>query len=144
MAFKIFVDTNVYLDVLLQRGNSWQTAESIFTLAEQGKLEVYTSSSSLLNIMYILRVYKIPAAKVSETAKDILNFTRLTDPDNITFEIALSSKFRDKEDAVQYYTALNHGKINYFVTSNLKDYKHSIPQLKVLSPVEFAAAFEAE
>ena len=139
MAYKIFVDTNVYLDVLLQRGTDWQMAESIFHLAEQGKLTLFTSSSSLLNIMYIMGMYKIPAGKIAETAMDILSFATLTDPDNTTFEIAVSSKFKDKEDAVQYYTAVNQKGIDYFVTSNLKDYKHALPQLKVLSPSTFVA-----
>lgn len=138
MVYNIFVDTNVFLDVLLQRGTHWPTVENIFLLAEQGKIKLYTSSSSMLNIMYILGMYKLPAAKISETARDILSFTTLTDPDNITFEIALASKFRDKEDAVQYFTALNHGNINYFITANLKDYKQALPQLAVLSPTALA------
>ncbi len=138
MVYNIFVDTNVFLDVLLQRGTHWQTAENIYLLAEQGKIKLYTSSSSLLTIMYILGMYKLPAARISEAAKDILSFTTLTDPDNITFEIALSSKFKDKEDAVQYFTALNHGNINYFITTNLKDYKLALPQLAVLSPAALA------
>ena len=38
MAFNLFIDTNVYLDVLLERGNEWQDAKSIFELAEAGKI----------------------------------------------------------------------------------------------------------
>lgn len=122
----------------MQRGADWQIAENIFFLAEKGAVHLFTSSSSLLNIMYILGMYKLPAGKIEETAIDILSFTTLVNPDNVTFEIALSSKFKDKEDAVQYYTALNHGKIDYFITSNLKDYKQMLPQLKVISSSTFA------
>jgi hypothetical protein len=47
---------------------------------------------------------------------------------------ALRSPFRDKEDALQYYTAT---KADYFITRNIKDYKHKDPVLPVYHPDEF-------
>ncbi len=35
MAYKLFIDTNVYLDLLMQRGKDWESAEAIFKLAEK-------------------------------------------------------------------------------------------------------------
>lgn len=35
MACKVFADTNVYLDFLMQRGSEWQEAENIFDLGEK-------------------------------------------------------------------------------------------------------------
>lgn len=49
---------------------------------------------------------------------------------------ALKSKFRDKEDALQYYTALHSG-ADYFLTRNAKDYKFSLKILPVYKPLEF-------
>lgn len=49
---------------------------------------------------------------------------------------AVSSLFSDKEDALQYYTALNHG-ADYFITRNIRDYKSSSDRLPVMTPVSF-------
>jgi len=49
---------------------------------------------------------------------------------------AISSQFKDKEDALQYYTALNHG-TDYFITRNFTDYKHQSKILPVLTPKQF-------
>ena len=41
-----------------------------------------------------------------------------------TIELALSSGFKDFEDAIQYYSALEEN-LEYLVTRNKEDYKHS-------------------
>ena len=51
--------------------------------------------------------------------------------------LALQSAFKDKEDALQYHTALR-AKADYFVTRNKKDYKHKVTSLPVFTPVEFS------
>ena len=137
MAFKLFIDTNVYLDFLMHRGNEWESAEAIFKLAESGAIEIYTSASSILNIMYVMNNYKLSRRQVIDSAYAILSYTTLINPDNTVFEIALSSAFKDIEDAVQYHTALEIKGGNYFITSNIKDYKNALPQLPVLSPGGF-------
>lgn len=53
---------------------------------------------------------------------------------------ALNSRFSDKEDALQYYTAINHG-ADYFITRNIKDYKNAIETLQVFTPLEFLQSF---
>lgn len=137
MHYKLFADTNVYLDFLMHRGNDWSNAADIFRLAEQGVIELFTSSSSLLNIMYVMHSYKLSREDIIESAKAILSYTKLISPDNITFEIALSSGFRDMEDAVQYHTALEVSGISCFITSNVKDYKTAGPLLPVMTPLAF-------
>lgn len=51
---------------------------------------------------------------------------------------ALQSNFKDKEDALQYYSALNAG-VDYFITRNKKDYSHTEISLPVHSPAEFVS-----
>lgn len=136
MAFKLFVDTNVYLDHLMQRGE-WESAYTLFMLAEQQQLHIYTSSSSLINVMYVMNAYKLSRQDVISNTLSVLSFTTLVNPDNVAFEIALRSSFKDMEDAVQYYTALEITDVNYFITSNIKDFKSSLPRLPVLTPGGF-------
>jgi predicted nucleic acid-binding protein len=39
-------------------------------------------------------------------------------------DLALASRFADFEDAIQYFTAIEHA-IKTLITRNLKDYKHA-------------------
>ena len=141
MAYKLFIDTNVYLDFLLQRGNDWESAEAIFKLAENSAIEVFTSSSSVINLMYIMGAYKLAKPEIVANTRAILSYTKLINPDNTMFEAALSSSFNDLEDAVQYHTALQVRGMSYFITSNTKDYKSSIERLKALTPREFMGKY---
>ena len=54
--------------------------------------------------------------------------------DDKVIELALNSDFKDFEDAVQYYCAIENG-IKVLITSNLKDFKHA--KITVLTAEEF-------
>lgn len=137
MAFKLFADTNVYLDFLLQRGKEWESAESIFRLAEDHSLQLFTSASCLLNLVYVMGSYKIKHQEIIEATHGILSYSRLINPGNTIFQTALLSGFADLEDGVQYYTALQEKGMDYFITSNTRDYKKALPQLPALTPKQF-------
>ncbi len=142
MAYKIFVDTNVYLDFLLHRGNEWEKAEAILELAERNAIELFTSSSCMLNLMYIMGNYKETRQNIIAYTSTLLRYSILANPDNTTFQTALASGFTDLEDAVQYYTAIRIKGLDYFITSNLKDFKKASIQLPVLSPGQFMALYK--
>ncbi len=137
MAYKIFIDTNVFLDVLMHRGADWPDAESLLLLAEQKRLHAYTSASNLLNLIYVLGTEKTTKAEIIRHSTSILRFCTLSNPDNTAFEMALGSSFSDLEDAVQYFTALGISGIDYFITSNTKDFKKAVTTLPVITPKAF-------
>lgn len=143
MAYKVFVDANVYLDFLLQRGNEWKEAEAIFELAENNSIDVITSSSILLNLIYIIGTKKVSPANIIDYCSAILRYSKLADPDNSTFSRALFSGFADLEDAVQYHTALHVKGMDYFITSNTKDFKKATSQLPVLTPKQFMKKYNS-
>jgi hypothetical protein len=87
--------------------------------------------------MYVMKTYKLERKNIVENAFYILNYTKLINPDNTTFEIALFSAFGDLEDAVQYYTALEIKGVDYVVTSNIKDLRAHLCNCQVISPHEF-------
>lgn len=93
-----------------------------------------TSASCLLNLMYVMGTYKLLPFLILNYTEKILTYSMLINPDNSTFQKALSSGFSDPEDAVQYYTALAAADIDYFITSNLRDFKKASSQLPVVSP----------
>lgn len=141
MAYKLFIDTNVYLDFLMHRGTEWQDAENVLELAEKNIVEIFTSASSLLNLMYIMGSNKIPAKEIIVHTNNILSYTKLVNPENTVFQTALAVGFTDPEDAVQYYTALHIKGIDYFITSNTRDYKKASSQLPVITPKRFMALY---
>ena len=141
MAYKLFIDTNVYLDFLMHRGAEWQDAENILELAEKNVIDVFTSASCLLNLMYIMRTNKLPNNEIIVHTNNILSYSKLVNPDNGVFKTALSVGFTDPEDAVQYYTAMQIKGIDYFITSNTRDYKKATSQLPVLTPKKFMTLY---
>ena len=52
---KILIDTNIVLDVLLNRKPFSKHSAEVFKLAEQGCIKAYLTSNSVTDIVYILR-----------------------------------------------------------------------------------------
>ena len=133
---EVFLDTDVSFDIIAKREPHFASSVRLLDLAARGKIRMMISESSLANLFYLsFDIYKIKDAnaKLSDfiIACEVASGTK----DNILF--ALKSTFRNKEDALQYYTAV-HAKADYFITRNLKDYiKHSAPSLPVYSPDQF-------
>jgi len=59
--------------------------------------------------------------------------------DKHVVETALNSEFKDFEDALQNFAAINNGEIELIITRNLKDYARST--IGVLSPESFVKLF---
>lgn len=55
MVEKCFVDTDVIIDLLSQRQPHFHFAALLFTFAEMGKIELYTSPTVMVNTFYVLR-----------------------------------------------------------------------------------------
>jgi predicted nucleic acid-binding protein len=129
---KVFIDTNIILDLLEKRESFYKDAQELFTLADQKKVKLYVSALSIANIHYLLeRHLKMEARKVISKFKLLVNILVLDDK---IIELSLASDFADFEDAIQYYTALENN-INLIITRNNKDFKHS--KLPILSTKEF-------
>jgi len=120
---KYFVDTDVIIDLLAARQPHFHFSAVLFTLAEMGKFELYTTPTVIVNTFYILR-----KQLGNEGAKSALRKLRLiihvTDSSEKIIDQALNSDFNDFEDAVQYYTALNSN-IPVILTRNIKDFKQA-------------------
>lgn len=129
----VFVDTNIVIDLLQKRDEFYKEAQELFTLADRKKVKLYISALTFANTYYILsRFYS------SEEAKKILSkFKVLVDvlptTDKI-IELALASDFKDFEDAIQFYTALESS-LEAIITRNKKDFKNNL--IPVFSAKEY-------
>ena len=142
MDYKVFANTNVFLDYLLKRTPEWEFAKEIFALAERKQILVVTSSSSLVNVLYGLKQQKRLTQKdIISIITYLLDYIRLLQTGESTFIEALAAGFTDLEDAIQYYTALVVKDIDFFITSNLREYKKAISQMPVVTPKQFLALY---
>lgn len=121
---KLFVDSDVILDLVLRRDDHFEFAQNLFDQYQQGKCTLYTSSIVLANMHFIIR--KLHDLRFANSAVLFVNkHFKIIDANNDDIENALQSKFSDFEDGVQYFSALRSKKIDVLVTRNVKDYKHS-------------------
>ncbi len=139
--YTLVADANVFLDALLTRGEMAPYAFDCLQKAYQKEISLYISSSNLLNVIYFLKKDKIDKQEIANTVNEILRHVGIAVSDEKVFSLALQSNFADLEDAVQYYTALSIKEVDYFITSNLKDYKNASSRLPVISPRQFMTIF---
>ncbi|WP_282775585.1 type II toxin-antitoxin system VapC family toxin [Phaeodactylibacter xiamenensis] len=121
---KLFIDTNIVLDLLGQRVPFYQDAAMLFSLADRKEVKLYVSSLSFANANYILS-----KLKSKEEARAILTrFKVLVEVlalDDKILELSLNDDaFSDFEDGLQYYTALEN-ESDVIITRNLRDFKTS-------------------
>ena len=130
---KVFVDTDVCIDLLSGRQPFNKMAEILFSLADNGQIKIYVSSISFANIDYVLR----SQYSTNNSRKIIANFKTIVNVlsvDNKTIDLAIASDFNDFEDAIQYCCAIENN-LTTIITRNTKDYKKST--IKVITPEVF-------
>lgn len=134
---KIFVDTDICLDLLSGRKPFNTIAQKLFTLADLGKIKICVSSLSFSNMDYILK----SQYKQKDTRKILARFKTLVTVlpvDDKIIELSISSDFQDFEDAIQYNTAIENN-LKVLLTRNLKEYKKAI--IQVMNPETFLSGF---
>jgi predicted nucleic acid-binding protein len=117
----IFVDTDIIIDLLSSREPFYNAAALLFSAADKGSIKLYVSSLSFSNLNYILS----KQYTANEARKKLLKFKTLVSVLSVTdkvVELALSSDFKDFEDGLQYFTAIENN-VKTLLTRNLKDYK---------------------
>jgi predicted nucleic acid-binding protein len=136
----IFLDTDVALDHLADRQPFAEYAHRLFALAETGELIVCVSSLSFSNLYYILRKLKGHADALALLGKLKL-LIRVSAVTETEIQSALSSQFKDFEDAIQHFSAKSEGGVSAIVTRNKADYSAS--EIPILSPEEYLAKRES-
>jgi len=133
MIEKVFIDTDIALDLLSERLPHYTYAAQLFTLSDKGKLLIYVSSLFFSNLNYLLsRQYsQKDARRILNKFKVLVNVLGVDDK---IIGLSLNSEFRDFEDAIQYYTAIENN-ISTLITRNLKDYKYA--QIAVITAEDF-------
>ncbi len=135
---KVFIDTNIFLDILCKREQFVDDALSIFDMAVDDKIELLISDLSIANIKYITRK-EIPAERfydLIQTFRPILTIVPLGAG---VVDSAVSLRANDFEDALQYFSAVQAG-ADCLVTRNIKDY--GFAKMEVVNSKAFLAKFQ--
>ena len=133
---KVFVDTDVILDLLSERIPHFHFSAVLFTFAEMKKMELYTTPLIMANTFYILRK-QLGNDEARSALRKLRILLKIIDSSESIIDKALNSSFTDFEDAIQYYTALENG-IKIILTRNLRDYKNA--DMIVQTPETFLLA----
>lgn len=134
---RLFLDTNIVVDLLDRREPFWHDASRLFAMAYSKKVQLVVSPITFSTASYLLHKHG------SDGVHNLLfNFRQLvciaTADENIVDD-ALASQFKDFEDAMQYYTALK-AKSEVIITRNGKDFTAS--RLPVMTAAEYLSSIE--
>lgn len=135
----IFLDTDVIIDYLTDRKPFADSSEQIFALIENDEIRGHASSLCFSNLYYLLK-QQMSRQKVISLLKSLAEIINICKVDEDSVLKALNSGFKDFEDAMQYYSAIDYKRIDAVVTRNIKDYKLS--ELSVLTPDSFLQTFK--
>jgi predicted nucleic acid-binding protein len=121
MIKKLFIDSDIILDLLAERPLFYDNAAKVFSWAYKKKIELYTTAVVLANVFYILR--KVNGNnKSKDQLKDLRLLVKILPIDESIVDMALGSEFNDFEDSLQYYTAKEQNLFG-IITRNSKDYR---------------------
>jgi len=137
---RIFVDTNVLLDVLAHRKAFYEHAARIWTLAESGIIEALISAISFNNVYYVVR--RVSDRKTAERALLLMRNVFVAVP--LTVQIlsqAIDAGFSDFEDAIQFHSAVHSG-AGRIITRDVDHFPAA--NIPVLSPAAFLASLEQD
>lgn len=131
MGLKVFIDTDVIIDFLIDRQPHGMASSRIFDLCDKGLITIYTSSLCISNVHYIVKKF-IGDKKAREMINDLLDLMTIIEVSEQDLRNAAQSDFKDFEDAIQHSAAQKVGEIKAIVTRNTKDYRKS--KIAIFSP----------
>lgn len=123
----ILLDTNIIVDVALERQPHFDASQQVLLLVEQGQIEGYISASTFSDLYYIIR-----RARGREWTTDFLNwlvtYCQIATVNETAIRMALAANFRDFEDAIQYSTAVVN-QLDAIITRNTEDFPVTTPRI---------------
>lgn len=131
---RLFVDTNIVIDLLSRREPFFEEAAELFSLADKNQIELSVSSLTIANTSYTL-LRQMDSNKAKSILRKLRLILKVLPLDDKIIGLALNDEtFSDFEDGLQYFTALESEQ-ELIITRNLKDFKNS--KLPTLTAKQF-------
>ncbi len=137
---RVLFDTNVILDVLLDREPFSRSASALLTKVEKGEITGLVCAASVTTIYYLVnKAYS--REKATECIEFLLALMEIAPVNRVVVDTAFKQKrFRDFEDAVIYASAVHSG-CSCVVTRNISDFPAS--EIPVFLPDELLKLLNA-
>jgi predicted nucleic acid-binding protein len=139
MKHKLFIDTDIILDIFAKRKPFYNPAAQLFALIDEKKVDAFTTPVVFSNLFYILSKLKSRNFAHSSLRKLRLLLT-IIQVDEKVIDLALNSEFKDFEDAIQFYAAKFHD-LDFIITRNVKDFVSK--EIVVLTAEDYIERFGA-
>ncbi len=131
---RLFIDTNIVIDLLSHREPFYEEAANLFSLADKKIIELSISSLTVANTSYTL-LRQTNSTSTKEILRKLRLIIKILPLDDKIIGIALNdNSFDDFEDGLQYFTAVENNQ-DLIITRNLKDFKNS--DLPVMTARQF-------
>ncbi len=136
---KVLFDTNIILDVLLDREPFAEHSSFLMSKVEQTEINGFLCATTVTTIHYLLTKYLDKKNAINST-HSIMGLFEIAPVNRLVIEDALNSKFTDFEDSVLHESA-RHAGVEYILTRNIKDFKKS--KIPAFTPTEFLSMLES-
>lgn len=131
---KIMIDTNIILDVLLEREPFYEYSKAILELCEKRKIHGFISVSSATDIFYLVRKALSSTEAAYDALGEILNIVKILTVTNDDVNKAFLQKAKDFEDCL-LATCAKSNNCDAIITRNKKDFMTF--GITLFSPEEF-------
>lgn len=138
---KLLIDTNVVLDVLLQREPFCRTAAEVLNLTQRDDVREFVSASAITDIYYIANKQMKDRESVRDLLKRLLMVVSVAAVSEREIQNALNLAWGDFEDSVQYSVALMN-EMDGIVTRNPNDYQEA--NMRIWLPEQVLELFANE
>jgi predicted nucleic acid-binding protein len=136
---KLFVDTNIVIDLLSRREPVFEEAAELFSLADKKQIELSVSSLTIANTSYAL-LRQMDSNKAKSVLRKLRLILKVLPLDDKIIGLALNDEtFSDFEDGLQYFTAVEYEQ-ELIITRNLRDFKNS--KLPAMTAKQFIETIE--
>jgi predicted nucleic acid-binding protein len=136
---KVLFDTNVVLDVLLDRAPFRETAAQLVARVERDEVTGVLGATTLTTIYYL--VAKASGKDTARSAvRDLLDLFQIAAVDRRVLAEAVESPIKDLEDAVLVEAGLLEA-VDAVVTRDPEDFRNGA--LRIFSPQELNAALSS-
>lgn len=134
LSMNYMIDTNIFLDVMLNRKELVYASEEVLKLSEDRKINGFITASTVTDLYYLLKKY-LKDGKIAYEylgyILDIVSILPVTEEDVLQTYIL---KARDFEDALLAVCA-NKNSLDGIITRNIKDFKNL--DVQVITPEDF-------
>lgn len=134
---RLFLDTNIVIDLLDRREPFCHDAVQLFTMAYNKQVQLIVSPMTYTTASFLL--HRHGAEGVRNLLSNFRQLSRVATTNERTVDDSLASQFNDFEDAMQYYCALKT-KADIIITRNGKDFSAS--KLPVMTATEYLATLK--